>query len=468
MLSMNMSDMQKTVAGEVEFNGKGLHTGAITNIKIKPAGENKGIVFVRVDLEGSPEIKAVVDNVTDTSRSTTISVGNAKVTTIEHLMAALYGTGVDNAIVEINGPEVPIMDGSAKDFVLGINKVGVVDQNAPRVYYTITEKHKIAIPEKNIELSIYPDDDFKVNLNVDFNSDVIGMQYATIEGAGEVCDSLSSCRTFVFMHDILPLLDHNLIKGGDIDNAIVIVEGEVPKEHVDKIKEITGNSNIEVSQNGYLNNTELRFDNEIARHKLLDLVGDLFLVGARIKGKVFASRTGHYANTEFARVLRKQMKKDMAKPKYRYDINQKPLYNVNDIKKLLPHRSPFLLVDKIMKLEPDNIVGIKNVTMDEPFFVGHFPDEPVMPGVLIIEAMAQCGGVLALSSVDQPELYSTYFLKIDGVKFKQKVVPGDTLMFDLKLAEPIRRGIVAMEAKAYVGDTLVTEAMLVAQIIKNK
>ncbi len=463
-----MTDMQKTLKGEISLKGKGLHTGAIINMTIKPASENTGIVFVRTDLEGCPQIRAIADNVTDTSRSTTIKSGEASVTTIEHLMASFYGTGVDNAIVEVSAPEIPIMDGSAKDFVEAINNIGVIDQNVAREYYTLTEKLSYSIPEKNIELSIYPDSEFKANINVDFNSSVIGMQYAAINSAEEVCSELAPCRTFVFMHDIMPLLDLNLIKGGDIDNALVIVEKELPQEQIDKIKKITNNENIEVNSNGYLNNTVLNFENEIARHKLLDLVGDLFLIGCRIKGKVFASKTGHFANTEFAKIIRRQMKKDLAKPKYRYDQNAKPLYDINDIKGMLPHRPPFLLVDKIMHLDNDNIIGVKNVTMNEPFFVGHFPEEPVMPGVLIVEAMAQCGGVLVLANVDNPKEYSTYFLKIDQVKFKRKVIPGDTLVFILHLTEPIRRGIVNMEAKAYVGDQLATEALLTAQVVKNK
>lgn len=462
-----MSDMQKTIKSEVTFSGKGLHTGKNVNMTLKPAPENTGVVFVRVDLDGCPEVRAIADNVSDTSRSTTITSGEAKVTTIEHLMAAFYGTGIDNIYVELDESEVPILDGSASEFVNKIEAVGVLEQNAEIVYYVINEKMSYSIAEKNIELLIYPDDDFKVNINVDFNSNVIGMQYAAIESAKEINKEIAPCRTFVFLHDVLPLLDHNLIKGGDMNNAIVIVEKDISKEQIEKIKSITGVDDVKVDSKGYLNNTVLHFDNEIARHKLLDLVGDLFLIGCRIKGKVFASRPGHFANTEFAKELRRQMKKDMAKPKFKYDVNATPVYDINAIKLMLPHRYPFLLVDKIMHLDKDNIVGIKNVTVGEPFFVGHFPEEPVMPGVLIVEAMAQCGGVLVLANVDAPEEYSTYFLKIDQVKFKRKVVPGDTLMFILKLAEPIRRGIVSMEAKAYVGDMLVTEALLVAQIVKK-
>lgn len=463
-----MSDMQKTIKREISFSGKGLHTGSRVNMTLKPAAENAGVIFVRTDIEGHPRIKAIADNVSDTSRSTTISQSDVKVTTIEHLMAAFFGTGIDNIIVELDASEVPIMDGSAAEFVKNILEAGVVDQSVERVYYVVTEKMTLSIPEKNIELSIYPDEGFKVNLNVDFNSNIIGMQYAAIESESEICENIAPCRTFVFMHDILPLFDKNLIKGGDIDNAIVIVENEIPFEQLEKIRKATGNENVKVDAAGYLNNTVLRFDNEIARHKLLDLVGDLFLIGNRIKGKIFASKPGHFANTEFAKDVRRQMKKDMAKPKYKYDINTAPVFDINDIKNMLPHRSPFLLVDKIMSIDKDNIVGIKNVTMDEPFFVGHFPSEPIMPGVLIIEAMSQCGGVLVLANVDDPQNYSTYFLKIDEVKFRRKVVPGDTLMFMLRLTEPIRRGIVSMEAKAYVGDALVTEALLVAQVIKNK
>ena len=463
-----MRELQRTLAKDITITGKGLHTGVNIVMTVKAAEAGHGIVFTRTDMDGSPRIKALAENVVDTSRGTTIASGEARVSTIEHLMAALWGCGVDNALVEVNAPEVPILDGSARIYVDEIEKAGTVEQDAERVYYRPDGHINYRDEERGIEIDLYPDDKFSANVNVDFKSKVIGRQYAMFACKdGEFKDNIAPCRTFVFLHEIMPLIEGNLIKGGDLDNAIVIVEHPIPAEEVGKLSKLFGNSDMPVDKCGYLN-TELRHENEIARHKMLDLLGDMALIGVRIKGRVIALRPGHHGNTEFAKAVRKQMKADAGKPKFKYDPNKEPIYDINRIKATLPHRPPFLLVDKIIHLTEDTEVCIKNVTMNEPFFVGHFPDEPVMPGVLVVEAMAQCGGILALSTVPDPENYSTYFLKIDNVRFKHKIVPGDTLMFVLELSEPIRRGIVAMRAKAYIGNTLATEADLMAQVVKNR
>lgn len=463
-----MSDKQRTIAAPVTINGKGLHTGLNVKLTITPASDNHGIKFQRIDLESKPIIPALAEYVVDTSRGTTIAIKDVRVSTIEHLMASLYGSGIDNALIEIDGPEVPIMDGSAREFVSVITKVGTVETLSDRVYYEISEKVSYSIKESKVEIVAYPDSEWACDVKVDFNSKVVGKQYASINDISEINDGIADCRTFVFLHEILPLIDNNLIKGGDLDNAIVIVEETLPQEQIDKLSQLFNKSDVSVDKSGYLNNLELRYQNEIARHKLLDLLGDMALIGRRVKGHIVATRPGHRANTEFAKIIRKNIKADASKPKFKYNPNAEPLIDINGIKNILPHRPPFLLVDKIMHMSSEGIVGVKNVTMNEPFFVGHFPNEPVMPGVLQIEAMAQCGGILALSTVEDPENYSTYFLKIDGVRFKRKVFPGDTLLFVLELAEPIRRGIVVMNAKAYVGDALATEACLMAQIARNK
>lgn len=467
-----MTEKQQTLAAPAAFTGKGLHTGATVNLTIQPAAEGHGIKFCRTDLEGRPVIDAVADNVSQTSRSTLLKKGDATVSTVEHLMAALWGCGVDNALVEVDGGEVPIADGSAMPWVKLIQQAGVVAQAQSRKYYEISEKATLTL-ENGTEIIAYPDDAFSAVVNVDFNSKVVGKQFAVFSAAGtdggdDFATAVAPSRTFVFLHEIEPLIQNNMIKGGDLDNAIVIVEQPVEAGKAAEIGKLFGRDGVNADRQGYLNNLDLHFDNEIARHKLLDLLGDLALVGMRIKGRIFATRPGHKANTEFAKLLRKRIKRDADKPTFKYDPNVEPVYDINRIKATLPHRPPFLLVDKIIDITEDSVVGIKNVTMNEPFFVGHFPDEPVMPGVLQVEAMAQCGGILALSTVPDPENYSTYFMTIDGVKYRQKVVPGDTLQFELRLSEPIRRGIVKMDARAYVRGSLATEAQLMALVTKNK
>lgn len=462
-----MSIKQQTLKAPISFSGKGLHTGAKVTMTVTSAGVNSGIVFRRSDIEGSPLIPALCEYVVDTSRGTTIEKGGHRVSTIEHILSALWTLGVDNAIIDIDAPETPIMDGSAKEYATAILEAGVIEQDVERQYYQVTEKMVYTIPEKGVAIILYPDDEFSVSLHVDYNSKIIGNQYATFNPEDSFEKKIAPCRTFVFLHDLEPLMKMNLIKGGDLGNAIVVVENPVGDEQLDHLKKIFNKSDIKIT-GGYLNNLELRFNNELARHKLLDLLGDFALLGKRIKGRVWATRPGHHANTEFMQQLQRTIRKEGARPKYKYDSRKQPVYDINDIRKLLPHRPPFLLVDKVMQVDESSIVGIKNVTMNEPFFVGHFPEEPVMPGVLIVEAMAQCSGILVLCAVPNPEQYSTYFMKIDNVKFKRKVIPGDTLQFEVTLLEPIRRGIAVVLGKAFVGDTLACEATMMAQIVKNK
>ncbi len=462
-----MSTKQQTLKAPVSFSGKGLHTGVKVTMTVNPADANTGIVFRRIDLEGQPTIPALCDNVVDTSRGTTIEVGGNRVATIEHIMSALWTLGVDNALIDIDAPETPIMDGSAREYARAITEVGTEEQAAERTYYHVTEKMVYTIPEKGVAIILYPDDEFSVSLHVDYNSKVIGNQYATFDPGDNFADKIAPCRTFVFLHEIEPLIKMGLIKGGDLDNAIVVVENPVPEEQKEHLIKAFNKPGIEIKE-GYLNNLELRCSNELARHKLLDLLGDFALLGVRIKGRVWATRPGHFANTEFMKQLKRTIRRGGEKPRYQYDCRKPALYDINDIRRMLPHRPPFLLVDRIFHCDQNSVAGIKNVTMNEPFFVGHFPEEPVMPGVLIVEAMAQCSGIMVLSNVEDPEHYSTYFMKIDKVKFKHKVVPGDTLQFEIHLLEPIRRGVALVEAKAFVGETLACEAELMAQIVKNK
>ena len=462
-----MQKKQQTLASAITFSGKGLHTGAIVTMTVNPAAENHGIVFRRTDIEGAPTVPALCEYVTDTSRGTTIEKGEAKVSTIEHIVSALWTMGVDNALIDITGPETPIMDGSAREYAAAIEQTGLVEQAADRKYYEVTEKQVYTIPDKGVAIIIYPDDEFTVSVHIDFNSKVVGNQYATLDMFNEYKENIAPCRTFVFLHELEPLLKMNLIKGGDLDNAIVVVENPVSDEQLEHLKKIFGKNDIRVT-GGYLNNLQLRASNELARHKLLDLLGDFALLGMRIKGRVWASRPGHYANTEFMKQLIASIRRDGEKPAFKYKAAKTPVMDINDIRKLLPHRYPFLLLDKIFHLDDKSVGAIKNITVNEPQFTGHFPEEPVMPGVLLVEAMAQAGGIIVLNGVEHPEEYSTYFLRIDGVRFKRKVVPGDTLQIEAHIIEPVRRGIASIIGKVFVGGQLACEATLMAQIVRNK
>ena len=464
-----MSEKQRTLARDVVLNGKGLHTGINVKITFKPAPANHGYKFCRVDLPNKPLIDALAEHVTDTSRGTTLAQNNASVATIEHTLAALYGLSIDNALIELDGPEAPIMGGASSKFVEAIKEAGIVDQKEDRNYFVVKQKIAFSDEEHGVDLIVYPDDHLSIHVLIDYNSRILGNQYAILDSIDDFEDQISKSRTFVFFHELEPLFNMGLIKGGDLDNAVVILEKEVEQEEIDRIARLFNRPGINKHTAGILNNTELRFPNEPARHKLLDLMGDLALVGLPIKGKVVATRPGHHANTRLAGIIRQEMKKMFSKLDIPvYDPGVPPVLSIENIKKLLPHRSPFLLVDKIISIDETTVVGVKNVTFNEPFFQGHFPDEPVMPGVLLVEALAQAGGILVMKNVDEPERYSTYFLKIDKLKFKHKVVPGDTVILKMELTEPMRRGIVTMYGQAFVGSNLVVEGEMTAQVIKNK
>lgn len=465
-----MADMQKTLKDTAKLSGIGLHTGEKVNIIILPAAENHGFKFQRVDMEGQPTIKADCDLVVATDRGTTLEENGARVYTTEHLLAALVGMEVDNALIQIDGPEVPIMDGSSWLFVEAIEKAGLVEQNAERNYFELTENIKWEDLEKGVEFLAVPDDHYRLTVMVDYKSPVLGTQHATMYNLGEFKNEISPCRTFVFLKELEFLAKNNLIKGGSLENAIVLVEREqVDPAELKRLAKALGKEDLDVKVEGVgvLNTTKLKYENEPARHKLLDIVGDLALLGRPIKGHILGARPGHAGNVGFAKVLKELIKKQETQGKY-FDLTKEPLYDINDIEKMLPHRYPFLLVDKVMEIGEETIIGVKNVTMNEPMFQGHFPGNPVFPGVLQIEATAQVGGIFALSKVEDPHLYSTYFMKIDNVKFKQKVLPGDTIIFELHLLSPMRRGLVHMGGKGYVNGQVVMEAEMLAQVIKDK
>jgi len=463
-----MAEKQRTVAKPVSLKGRGLHSGVEVEVTINPAPINHGYQFKRTDLAGTPVIRALAEYVKITERSTTIVDKGASITTVEHLLAALYGMGIDNALMDINGPEVPIIDGSSKPFVEALLIAGTVEQEADRVYFQVREKIEYRDDAKGIEILAYPDDDFVIDVHIDYNSKVLGHQYASMKSISDFEAGYSSCRTFVFLHELEYLQQNNLIKGGDLENAIVIIDRPVSQDELDRLATTLNRPRVKVKPEGILNNVDLAFSNEPARHKLLDVVGDLALCGVRLKGRIIANKPGHNANVEFAKILRKNIKASHNKSlPPEYDPDREPLFNINQIRKILPHRNPFLLVDKITFLDEWVVTGIKNVTMNETFFVGHFPDEPIMPGVLQIEALAQVGGILLLSSVPDPENYLLYFMRIDSVRFKRKVVPGDTLNIRMMLTEPIKRGIALCKGEGFVGDQLAIEAAFMAQLARK-
>lgn len=458
---------QKTIKEAFTLKGKGLHTGLELTITFNPAPENHGYKIQRVDLEGQPVIDAHADNVVQTNRGTVLGKGEVKVSTVEHAIAALYAMDVDNCLIQVNGPEFPIIDGSSIEYVKEIERVGIQEQGAVRDVYIIKKKSEFVDEETGACITILPDENFSVVTMLEFDSSYIPNQYATMDSLSEFKSEIAQSRTFVFVREIEPLLSAGLIKGGDLDNAIVIYERKISQEKFDRLADMLSVPHKDAEHLGYINNKPLVWENEPARHKLLDIIGDIALIGKRIQGRIIARRPGHKINNKFARLMRKEIRLNEIQAPI-YDCNQTPVMDINRIKELLPHRYPFLLVDKIIEIGANYIVGVKNVSGNEPFFQGHFPQEPVMPGVLQVEAMAQVGGLLVLNSVENPSQYSTYFMKIDGVKFRQKVVPGDTLVFKLELMSPIRRGIATMKGYVFVGEKIVCEAEFMAQIAKNK
>ena len=464
-----LNPKQTTLKSPVTVSGVGLHTGAEVTLTFQPAPEHHGYNFRRVDLPEQPIIEADCDLVTDTSRGTTLEKNGASVSTIEHVLAALVGLEIDNVLLEVTGPEMPILDGSSKPFVDLLLAAGIAEQEADREYFEIPYNIHYKDEQNGVEIIAMPVNDYRITVMVDYNSHVLGSQHAGITNLSEFKDSIAPCRTFCFLHELEYLLENNLIKGGDLNNAIVVVDKPVSQDELDRLATVFNKPKVEVKKEGILNNLDLRFQNEPARHKLLDMIGDLALAGMPIKGQIMAARPGHASNVAFAKKIKQVIKKEQRRKQEGpplYDPNVKPIYTTADIIKMLPHKHPFLLVDKILSKNETTITAVKNITYDQPFFQGHFPGDPIMPGVLQLEAMAQAGGVLILSTVPDPENYGTYFLKIDNAKFKDKVVPGDTLVMKMELTEPIRRGICVMRGRAWVGDKLVSEAEMMAQIVK--
>jgi UDP-3-O-[3-hydroxymyristoyl] N-acetylglucosamine deacetylase/3-hydroxyacyl-[acyl-carrier-protein] dehydratase len=459
---------QKTIAKETTLTGVGLHTGKEVRMTFKPAPVNHGFAFARVDLEGTPVVEADANYVVNTQRGTVLEKLGVKIQTCEHVLAALTGMDLDNVLIELDASEPPIMDGSSKYFVEALEKAGIEEQDSPREEYIIKDVISYSDEESGSEITIIPSEEYQVTTMVDFGTKVLGTQNATLKHISDFKDEIADARTFSFLHELEMLLEHGLIKGGDLNNAIVYVDKELSAETMEKLKIAFKKDSIAIKPNGILDNLTLHYPNEAARHKLLDVVGDLALIGTKIKGKVIANKPGHFVNTQFAKKLAKMIKIEKRNNVPKYNLSQPPLMDVVEIMKILPHRPPFLLIDKILELSDTHVVGTKNVTMNEPFFEGHFPGAPVMPGVLQVEAMAQTGGILVLSTVPDPENYLTFFMKMDNVKFKQKVVPGDTLIFKADLITPIRRGICHMQAYAYANDKLVAEAEMMAQIVKTK
>ena len=456
---------QNTLKEQFSLSGKGLHTGLNLTVTFLPAPINHGYKIQRIDMPSQPIIDAVAENVVDTQRGTVLGKGEMRCSTVEHAMAALYALGLDNVLIQVDGPEFPILDGSAELYVKAIQRVGIQEQEAPKDFYYISKKMEFRDDATGACITLLPDEDFSITSMISFDSKVLSSQFATLDNMDKFATEVAAARTFVFVREIEPLLMAGLIKGGDLDNAIVIYEHETTQDNLDKLCQLTGAEKHNASELGYLQHKPLVWENEPARHKLLDIIGDMALIGKPIKGRIIATRPGHTINNKFARMMRKEIRKHEVQAPY-YDPNKEPVMDVNRIRQILPHRYPMQLVDKVIDIRENSIVAIKNVTSNEPFFQGHFPSEPVMPGVLQIEAMAQAGGLLVLSNVDNPELYSTYFLKIDNVKFRQKVVPGDTLIFKVELVSPIRHGIGTMQGYAFIGENCVAEATFTAQISK--
>jgi len=463
-----MKNFQQTINKNSTISGVGLHTGIVTNVTFKPAKVDHGIVFQRIDLKNKPTIKADVDNVTDVSRGTTLKENNAKISTIEHLLAAIAGLEIDNILIEVDGPELPIMDGSSIKFIESLEKAGIKEQNAYKTYFEIKENIFYNDKKNNVEIAIYPHNEFRATVMVDYNSPVLGSQHYTLNELSKFKNEVANSRTFCFLHEVEKLFKKNLIKGGDLNNAIVIVDKVISENKLNKLSKLLGKKKVKVEKEGILNNVKLRYHNEPARHKLLDVLGDITLLGRPIKGHIIAARTGHKSNVEFTKLLKREMIKNENKNISKYNIYGKPVFDINDIKKILIHRYPFLLVDKILYLDDTKIVGTKNITFNESFFQGHFPDNPIMPGVLIIEAMGQVGGVLVLKSVKSDlKKNILYFVGLENFRFRKRVIPGDVLIMQMEFIVPIKRGVAKMKGEVYVGDELVCEGVLTAIVGKK-